>query len=67
MSEPWDSMVRDAGYDPKTPEGRQMAAEIEAREHYAWAESERERLMEREIDQYERDDATRAAEGGEGE
>jgi len=61
MSEPWDSMVRDAGYDPKTSEGRQMAAEIKAREHYAWAEGERERSMEREIDQYERDEAARAA------
>ena len=32
MSEPWDSMVRDAGYDPKTPEGRDLARRIEEEE-----------------------------------
>ena len=29
MSEPWDSMVRDAGLDPNTPDGRAMARQIE--------------------------------------
>lgn len=29
MSEPWDSMARDAGYDPNTPEGRDLARRIE--------------------------------------
>lgn len=32
MSEPWDSMARDAGYDPKTPEGRALAWRIEDEE-----------------------------------
>jgi hypothetical protein len=47
MSEPWDSMVRDAGYDPETFEGRRMAEMIEEQERYREYERQRDRAEAR--------------------
>lgn len=47
---PWRDMVRDAGYDPNSDDGRMMAAAIEDEERRHCEERERERAESRRVE-----------------